>query len=116
MQDSLRDEAVHAAYQLHQAGYNLYATKATYDFLQACHVPCHLLNYPNQPGACVFRGWLFVPRADVDRATHPLYLKRPTKTDKHPNVLDYLRGGKIDLVINLPTPESKQVRIRILTD
>ena len=64
VQDSLRDEVIHAAYQLHQSGYNLYATKATYDFLQKCHVPCHLLNFPNQPGktrffvAFVCGGWV----------------------------------------------------------
>lgn len=78
VQDSLRDEVIHSAFQLHELGYNLYATKATYDFLTSCHVPCHLLHYPNQP-------------------------------EQQPNVLNYLRGNKIDLVINLPTPESKEV-------
>jgi len=78
VQDSLRDDIIHSAFQLHSLGYNLYATKETYDFLQTCHVPCHLLHYPNQP-------------------------------EKHPNVLEHLKNGKIDLVINLPTPESKQV-------
>lgn len=60
VQDSLRDEVIHAAYQLHQSGYNLYATKATYDFLQKCHVPCHLLNFPNQPGTRATRVFRFV--------------------------------------------------------
>lgn len=60
VQDSLRDEVIHAAYSLHASGYNLYATQATHDFLQACHVPCHLLHFPNQKGACLpawARGW-----------------------------------------------------------
>eukprot|EP00624_Nannochloropsis_granulata_P001435 evm.model.NODE_17153_length_11069_cov_25.388834.2 len=78
VQESLRDDIIHSAFQLHSLGYNLFATKETYEFLQSCHVPCHLLHYPNQP-------------------------------EKHPNVLEHLKNGKIDLVINLPTPESKQV-------
>jgi hypothetical protein len=83
VQESLRDEVIHSAFQLHKLGYNLYATQATYDFLQASQVPCHLLHFP-------------------------------TETDKQPNVLGHLRGGKIDMVINLPTPESKEVSV--LTD
>ena len=128
VQDNLRDEVIHAAYQLHRSGYNLYATKATYDFLQACHVPCHLLHFPNQPGMCVrafervlalVGGCVCVGGATCIHAcmhawtlTHPFFhppITTTMTTEKHPNVLEYLRDGKIDLVINLPTPASKQV-------
>jgi len=33
VQESLQDDVIHSAYLLHDLGYNIYATQATYDFL-----------------------------------------------------------------------------------
>ncbi len=50
VQDSLVDEATHAAYQLHELGYTLYATKKTADALEKNQVPCTLVGYPTDDG------------------------------------------------------------------
>jgi len=55
---------------LRDMGYNIYATKGTYDFMKLHGLPAKLLHWP--------------------------------LSKKSPNVMDYIKQGKIDLVINIP--------------
>jgi carbamoyl-phosphate synthase (ammonia) len=79
MQDKFNDEFVHAAFMLHELGYNLHTTEKTHKFLERYDIPSTKLDFPFQE-------------------------------DSEKNVLNYLKDGKIDLVINLPNNESKQVK------
>mmetsp|Transcript_14691 Transcript_14691/g.20977 ORF Transcript_14691/g.20977 Transcript_14691/m.20977 type:complete len:1534 (-) Transcript_14691:123-4724(-) len=81
VQSSLSDEVTHCAYQLHELGYNLYATKATASMLNKNQVPCHVLGYPTEK---------------MDGS-------------QEPNVLDMLKSNEIGLVVNIPTHESKRL-------
>ena len=84
VQNTLMDEFVHSAWTFHELGYKLYATKMTFDVLEEKGVPCTLLHYP-----------------DSEKGVEP-------------NVLTYLKTGKIDLTINVPTFESKKVKENFL--
>jgi carbamoyl-phosphate synthase (ammonia) len=44
------DEITHSAYQLHELGYKIYATRATARALQKRHVPCEEVAYPIEKG------------------------------------------------------------------
>lgn len=50
VEDSLVDEATHSAYQLHELGYKLYATKKTAAGLRKNQVPCEEVGYPTEIG------------------------------------------------------------------
>ncbi|TMW60483.1 hypothetical protein Poli38472_000525 [Pythium oligandrum] len=81
MQDKFTEEFVHAAYKMHELGYHLHTTEKTHEFLKKYDIPSTKLAFP----------------LDEDAATEE-------------NVLHYLREGKIDLVVNLPNSESKQIK------
>jgi carbamoyl-phosphate synthase (ammonia) len=80
MQDSFTEDFVHAAYKMHELGYNLYTTEKTHEFLKKYDIPTTKLDFP------------------LDNE------------DSEQNVLKYIKDGKIDLVVNLPNSESKQVK------
>merc|ERR1712176_373259 len=79
VQESLCDEMTHCAWQLHEVGYKLYATENTANHLREKGVPIENV------------------------------LGYPTQPDQHPNVSEYIKQKKIDLVINIPTYESKKL-------
>lgn len=79
VQESVGDDATHCAYQLHELGYNLYATKKTADMLRKNEVPCTTLGYPTE------------------------------QVEGEPNVIDMLKSNDIGLVINIPTYESTRL-------
>lgn len=81
VQASLEDEVTHAAWQLHELGFKLYATKKTAEGLERNRVPCTTVGYPTEAGE------------DKD----------------HPNALDLIRNKEISLVINIPTHESTRL-------
>jgi carbamoyl-phosphate synthase (ammonia) len=80
VQASLQHEFTHSAYELHELGYTLYATKATADVLNKNRVPCQLVPYPTEES-----------------------------TEANPNCIDMIKNDKISLVINIPTYESKRL-------
>jgi len=86
VQDSLSVDATHCAYQLHELGYKLHATRKTADMLEKNHVPCTVVGYPTEK---VEGG-----------ETH--------------NALDMIRSNEIGLVINIPTYESKRLEDNFL--
>ena len=45
--EGLRDELVHASWQLHELGFNLFATPETQKFLETCQVPCKVAAFPD---------------------------------------------------------------------
>ena len=45
--EGLRDELVHASWQLHELGFNLFATPETQKSLESCQVPCVVANFPD---------------------------------------------------------------------
>ncbi len=78
------DEVTHCAWQLHELGYNLFATKLTAEALQKRGVPVTLLGYPTEMGG------------------------------PHPNVMDKLRSKEIDLVVNIPSHTSTRLEDNFL--
>merc|ERR1712087_412263 len=48
VQSSLENDMTHSAYQLHELGYKLFATKATGEVLQKNNVPCTIVGYPTE--------------------------------------------------------------------
>jgi len=50
-QEKYRDDWVHAAYQLHELGFNLFCTEATHEFLASNSIPSQLLHWPTTPEA-----------------------------------------------------------------
>ena len=52
VQGELQDEFTHCAYQLHELGYQLYATRATAEILEKNRVPCKVVAYPTEEGCC----------------------------------------------------------------
>jgi len=84
VQGSLMKDFTHSAWKLHEMGYHLFATKATADDLLANGVPCEVLGYPT----------------DYEQ----------NKKDGTPNCIDYIKDDKIDLVVNIPTHESKRTK------
>jgi len=86
VQESLGVEATQCAYQLHELGYTIYATKQTADLLTKNQVPCKTLGYPTDKG----------------------------KGGDEPNVIDMLKSNEIGLVINIPTHESKRLEDNFL--
>lgn len=79
VQSSLENDMTHSAYQLHELGYNLFATKATGAVLQKNGVPCTVVAYPTEPEEGV------------------------------PNAEELIREKEICMVVNVPTYESKRL-------
>ena len=79
VQGELQDEFTHCAYQLHELGYTLYATRATGEILEKNRVPCKIVAYPSEKGT------------------------------SEPNAIDMIKNDEIGLVINVPTHESKRL-------
>ena len=79
VQGELQDEFTHCAYQLHELGYTLYATRATGEILEKNKVPCKIVAYPSEKGTT------------------------------EPNAIDMIKNDEIGLVINVPTHESKRL-------
>jgi carbamoyl-phosphate synthase large subunit len=63
-------ELLNSSRMLIERGYNLYATKGTYEFLKGNGIESTMLHWPDE--------------------------------GKSPNVLDYMKNGLLDLVINIP--------------
>jgi len=84
VQGSLMDEATHCAYQLHELGYTLYATRKTAEALTKNRVPCKVVAYPTESDS----------------------------TD--PNAVDLIKSDKIGLVVNIPTYESTRLEDNFL--
>jgi len=82
-QESYSEEFVHQAFKLTELGYKLYATDKTHEYLTKYGVESEELGFP------------------LDKLAND-------GTDK-PNVVDYIKEGKIDMVVNLPTSASHQV-------
>ena len=85
VQSSLENDMTHSAYQLHELGYKLFATKATGDVLLKNGVPCTIVGYPTEQG-----------KEDI------------------PNALDMSREKEICMVVNVPTYESKRLEDNFL--
>ncbi|KAL3826405.1 hypothetical protein ACHAXA_008613 [Cyclostephanos tholiformis] len=81
VQSSLENDMTHSGYQLHELGYNLFATKATGEVLQKNGIPCTIVGYPTEKGTS----------GDI------------------PNALDMIREKQVDMVVNVPTYESKRL-------
>jgi carbamoyl-phosphate synthase (ammonia) len=84
VQSSLENDMTHSAYQLHELGYNLFATKATGEVLQKNGIPCTIVGYPTE------------------------------KDGDFTNALDLIREKEICLVVNVPTYESKRLEDNFL--
>ena len=80
VEESLCPKMTHSAFKLHEMGYKLHATKRTKEFMDKVGVPTVLLAYPSE----------------VEEAGGE-------------DVLTYLKAGKIDLAINVPTHKSKRL-------
>lgn len=80
-QESLQDDMTHCAWQLHELGYNIYATRKTAEILTKNKVPCKVVAYP------------------TDKA----------EDSDEENVLDLIRSKEFGLCINVPTHESKRL-------
>jgi carbamoyl-phosphate synthase (ammonia) len=80
VQVELQDEFTHAAWQLHELGYKLHATRKTAEVLKKNRVPCTVVSYPTEEGA------------------------------SEPSATDLIRNGEINLVINIPTHESTRLK------
>jgi len=86
VQAELMDRATHCAWQLHELGYNIYATKKTADILKKNKVPCTELGYPTEK----------------------------SENSDGTNVLDMLRSKDICLVVNIPTHKSTRLEDNFL--
>jgi len=84
VQDGLSSDATHCAYQLHELGYKLYATKATAEMLHKNHVPCTAVGYPTE------------------------------KVDGELNASELIKEKEVGLVINIPTHKSKRLEDNFL--
>ena len=80
VQGSLQDDFTHSAWQLHELGYTLYATKATAEVLEKNQVPCKVVTYPTEPSV-----------------------------EGTPAAIDLIKNEEVGLVINIPTYESKRL-------
>jgi carbamoyl-phosphate synthase (ammonia) len=80
VQEDLQDEFTHSAWQLHEIGYEILATRATAEVLQKNRVPCTVVSYPSEQG----------------------------KSDE-PNVIDLIKSEDVCMVVNIPTHNSKRL-------
>ena len=79
VQEELQDEFTHCAWQLHELGYELMATRKTAAVLERNRVPCTVVSYPTESGA------------------------------SEPGAIDLIKADEIGLVINIPTHKSTQL-------
>jgi carbamoyl-phosphate synthase (ammonia) len=86
VQSSLQDEMTHSAYQLHELGYKIFATKKTAEVLEKNRVPCTVVQYPTEDD----------PNSDV------------------PSALEMIKNEEFGLVINIPTYESTRLEDNFL--
>lgn len=84
VQESQIDEVTHAAYQLHELGYKLFATKNTAEALRKNEVPCEVVGYPTE------------------------------KDDGIRSGVDLIKADEIGLVVNIPTYESTRLEDNFL--
>jgi len=77
---ALQDQFTHSAWQLHEMGYKLFATRKTAAVLEKNRVPCEVVAYPT----------------DTDPS--------------EPKADDLIRQGEINLVINVPTHKSTKLQ------
>lgn len=89
VQASLEDEMTHSAWQLHELGYNIYATRNTGEVLKKNGVPCTILGYPTE--------------RDGSSSSSS------SSSGEMNNVLDVITSNEVGLVINVPTHESKRL-------
>lgn len=75
----LMEDLTHCAWQLHELGFELYATKRTGEYLESNSVPVNFLGYPTEPD------------------------------DSVPNVMDALRSNDIEMVVNIPAHTSQRL-------
>ena len=79
VQAELQDEFTHQAWQLHEMGYTLFATRKTAKVLEKNRVPCTVVAYPTE------------------------------ENPSEPRATDLIRKGSINLVINVPTHNSEKL-------
>jgi carbamoyl-phosphate synthase (ammonia) len=79
VQEDLQDEFTHCAWQLHELGYELMATRKTAEVLKRNRVPCTVVAYPTETGTT------------------------------EPGAIDLIKADEIGLVINIPTHKSTQL-------
>ena len=84
VQESLTTEMTHWCWQLHELGFVIHATKQTADSLSKNGVPVTVVGYPTEPDS------------------------------PEENAIDLMKEDKIDLVINIPTYESKRLEDNFL--
>ncbi|CAB9507048.1 Carbamoyl-phosphate synthase large chain [Seminavis robusta] len=80
VQDTLQSEFTHSAWELHEMGYTLYATRNTAEVLEKNRVPCKVVAYPTEGDST-----------------------------SEPNVIDMIKNDEFGLVINIPTHKSKRL-------
>jgi carbamoyl-phosphate synthase (ammonia) len=80
VQASLQGDFTHSAWQLHEMGYTLHATRNTAEQLNKNRVPCKVVAYPTEE-----------------------------ETDDAPSALEMIKNEQVGLVINIPTHESKRL-------
>jgi len=85
VQSSLENDITHSAYQLHELGYKLFATKATGEVLEKNGIPCTIVGYPTEQG-----------------------------TGDGLNSIDMIREKDICMVVNVPTHKSKRLEDNFL--
>jgi carbamoyl-phosphate synthase (ammonia) len=79
VQADLQDEFTHSAWQLHELGYKLHATRKTAEVLEKNRVPCTVVSYPTEEGAA------------------------------EPSALEMIKNEEFGLVINIPTHNSQRL-------
>jgi carbamoyl-phosphate synthase (ammonia) len=79
VQEDLQDEFTHCAWQLHELGYELHATRKTAEVLKRNRVPCTVVSYPTEEGA------------------------------SEPSASEMIKNEEFGLVINIPTHNSKRL-------
>lgn len=77
--ERLQHRFTHQAYQLHELGYKLYATRRTAAILEANRVPCTLVAYPTDKDAT------------------------------EPDPIEMIKNGEVDMVINIPDFRSQRL-------
>lgn len=80
VQDTLQDEFCHSAWQLHEMGYKIHATRNTAAELEKNRVPCTVVAYPSEGDST-----------------------------SDPNVINMIKNEDFGLIINIPTHESKRL-------
>jgi len=76
----MQESFTHCAYQLHELGYVLCATRKTAEVLQKNRVPCTTVAYPTE------------------------------ENTEEPNARDMIKNNEIGLVINVPSHKSKKLK------